>query len=282
MRRSVKIPLGLSILLLFILWMPSSVLAESLSTQFGGQPLQISEKQHVENVMAVGTDVHIDGSVRDVVLVIRGNVILTAQAETDLIIVIGGHVDNPSQRQIKTGIIAFDFTQPLLNQLLIGGTMVLGIWFLRLVLSLTVIVLLTGLGYLFYPRFEVTQNLLETSAPRLFGIGSVALVISTVLMILLSLTLVGLPLAFLIFIGSVLIVLLGLIPLVHLFGKKLLSPRILDYHALTQWLILATGFVAILNLPIVGQLILLGTGITGFGLILTMGWLAVKRRKVRP
>ena len=272
-----SIILVIALLLLF----PANALADELSAQFGGNPLVVPFGHSVDSAVALSTDAHIGGSVSDVVLVVNGDVYLEPTAQTDLVIDLGGQVYNPANVIAKTGVFCLNLTPQFVNQLFIGLAMVLGLWLARLLISLSAIVLLTGLGFLLRRRLQQGVNLLQISPLRLFAIGLAASFIIMGLIALLSLTVFGIPLAVLILVVGIAAILLGILPVMEYIGKETLSSRLLEYPSLSKWFILALLLVAVLNLPLIGVIILLGLAFTGLGVALTTGWMYLKERKHR-
>lgn len=270
-----SILLGIALLLLF----PGNALADELSAQFGGNPLVVPVGHSVESIFALSTDAHIGGSVRDVVLVINGDIYLEPTAQTDLVIDLGGQVFNPTNVIAKTGVFRLSLTPQFVNQLFFGLAMILGLWLARLIISVLGIVLVTGLGFLLRKRAQQGVNLLQTSYLRLLAIGLAASLILSGLIILLSLTVIGIPLAILLFIMGTIAVLLGILPVMEYIGQKNLSPRLLEYPSLSKWFIFALLLVAVLNLPLIGIIVLLGVAFTGLGVVLTTGWIYFKERR---
>ena len=279
MKPQVKLSIVLVIALLLLF--PANAFADELSAQFGGNPLVVPVGHSVESVFALSTDAHIGGSVRDVVLVINGDVYLEPTAQTDLVIDLGGQVFNPANVIAKTGIFRLSLTPQFVNQLFIGLAMILGLWLARLIISVLGIVLLTGLGFLLRKRLQQGLNLLQTSSLRLFAIGLAASLMIMGLIILLSLTVIGIPLAILLSIVGIIAIFLGTLPVMEYIGKEVLSPRLLEYPSLSKWFILALLLVAVLNLPLIGVFFLLGVAFTGLGVALTTGWIYLKERKRR-
>jgi len=260
-----------------------SAFAGTLLTQMGGNPVVVPEGQMIENILAVNSDARVSGTVNDIVLVINGDVYLEPNSQVNLVIDLGGNVHNLSRMPAKNGIFEFNFTLQLINHFLIAGAMVAGFWFLRLMGSLLGIILLTGLGFLlrhYLSQFlKQSEELLASSATRLFGIGAAISLVLLALMILLSLTVVGIPLALLIFIASLFAVIFGMVPIMEYLGRNWLSARISDLPVLTKLLIEAILFVAIVNLPLIGFLFFTGSGIMGLGLVLTQIWMVFKKRR---
>lgn len=269
--------------ILFLVLAPLSAFAGTLLTQMGGNPVVVPEGQIIENVLAVNSDARVSGTVIDIVLVINGDIYLEPNSHVNLVIDLGGNVHNLSLQPAKNGIFEFNFSMQLINHFLIAGAMVAGFWFLGLMESLLGILLLTCLGFLlrnYLSRFlRQSEELLASSATRLFGIGAAISLVLLALMILLSLTVVGIPLALLIFTASLLAVIFGLIPIMEYLGTNWLSARISNFPVLTSLLIEAILFVAIVNLPLIGFLFFTVSGIMGLGLVLTQTCMLFKQRR---
>lgn len=279
MRFVYRFGIGIIIISILLFSLPNYALADAIVTQVGGNPITVPEGHSVETVLSVGADARIAGSVTDAVFVVNGNVYLEPTAQVDLVIVLGGHVYNSALKGAKTGVFEVNFTEKLINETLLAGALLFGIWVLRVVVSLLGIVFFTGLGYFMRNRLSSSENLLSTAFIRLFGIGTAFVMLLVSFAVLLTLTVFGIPIAVLILILGVIAAVLGLVPVMQFVGNKLLSPRILEYPAITRWLAQSILFVALVSLPLIGFVFLIAMGLTGLGLALTIGWTHVKRRK---
>jgi len=279
MRFGYRFSLGIIILLVLLVLLPKYALADAIVTQVGGNPITVPEGHSVETVLSVGTDARIAGSVTDAVLVINGNVYLEPKAQVDLVVDLGGHVYNSASKYPQTGVIEVNFSEKLLNESLLGGVILLGIWALRVVVSLLGIVFLTGLGYSMRNCLSSSESLLSTAFLRLFGIGTAFGMLLVSFAVLLTLTVFGIPFASLIIILGVIAAVFGLIPVMQYVGTKVLSSTILEYPPLTRWLVQSILFVALISLPLIGLVFLIVMGLTGLGLALTISWTHFKRHK---
>ena len=79
---------------IFLMMAPLSAFAGTLLTQMGGNPVVVPAGQMIENVLAVGSDARIRGTVDDIVLVINGDIYLEPDSQVDLVIDLGGSVHN--------------------------------------------------------------------------------------------------------------------------------------------------------------------------------------------
>ncbi|MHB1652801.1 MAG: hypothetical protein ACYCVD_10035 [Desulfitobacteriaceae bacterium] len=279
MMKRFQLALGAFLTMVLLMVTPLPAFADTLLTQVGGTPLVVPEGHMVDSVLSLGTDARIAGTVKDVVFVINGDVYLEQNAQVDLVIDVGGSVHNALQKPTKTGIIELNFTLPIMNQLLLGGVMVIGFWIFRLMVSLIGIIALTGLGFVLRKHLKKSEELLASSAVRLFGIGTAIALVLIALVILLSLTMIGIPFAVLILLTSAVAVILGFVPVMEYLGQKVFSSHILEFPVLTRLLVESMLFVALMNLPLIGLIFLLGTGMTGLGMVVIRSWLYFKERK---
>ncbi len=279
MRLGYRFGLEIMIITVLLFFLPNYALADEILTQVGGNPITVPEGHSVETVLSVGTDARIAGNVTDAVFVINGNVYLEPTAQVDLVIDLGGHVYNSALKSAKTGVFEINFSEKLVNESLLGGVILLGIWALRVVVSLLGIVFFTGLGYFMRNRLSSSENLLSTAFLRLFGIGTAFVMLLVSFAVLLTLTVFGIPFAALIIILGIVLAFLGLIPVIQFVGNKVLSLTILEYPSITRWLAQSILFVALVSLPLIGLVFLIVMGLTGLGLALTIGWTHFKRHK---
>ncbi|WP_407311393.1 hypothetical protein [Desulfosporosinus sp. SB140] len=277
-----KCKFSIFLILAMLIIFPCNALADELSSQFGGNtPLVVPVGHTTESVFALSTDAHIAGSVKDMVLVINGDIYLEPSAQTDLVIDLGGQVINPSNVPVRTGIFRLSLTSNFINELFLGFILILGLWFVRLVLVIVVIVMLTGLGFLFRNRMQQSEGLLATSALRVLAIGIAASLIALGIILILSLTVIGIPFAILMLLVATLATILGISPVLGYIGKKAFSVKLLEYPALSQWFIVSLIFVSLVSLPLVGIIVLLSAVFTGLGVSTVNGWGYLKERKHR-
>ncbi|CAA7600543.1 Hypothetical protein DEACI_1196 [Acididesulfobacillus acetoxydans] len=269
----------LVLLLLFLFSWPTRVQASEMLTKLGGNPAEVGPGQRVDTVVAVGTDARIAGWVKDIVLVVNGNVVLAPSARVDLVIDLGGHVTNLASEKVKTGVFEVNPTPGVTQELLFGALLLVGTWLVRLIASLAGILLLTGLGYALDRHFERAAAFLAHAPGRLFAIGVAGALVSWALTVLLSLTIIGIPVAVLVFFLSLLAAFLGILPLIDYLGREFLNARVQTYPPITRRLVLASLFTALINIPLLGFFLLLIFGAVGFGLTTVLLWSFFKERK---
>lgn len=267
------------LLLVFLISWPAQAQASEMLTRLGGNPAVVGQGQRVDTVVAIDTDAQIAGVVKDVVLVINGNVTLAASARVDLVIDLGGHVANFSSEKVRSGVIEVSPTPELIQDLMLGALLLLGTWIARIVASLLGVLLLTGLGYAIHKHLDRASGFLANAPGRLFAIGVAGGLVSFALVVLLSVTIIGIPVAVLVLFLTALAAFLGILPLLDYLGREFLNAKVQDYPPITRWLILAGLFVALVNVPLLGFFFLLSVGAAGLGLSIILTWGSVRGRK---
>ncbi len=267
----------LVIVLGILLILPRTVQAAELITRVGGEPVVLQQGETVEKVLVFNTDVRIAGRVTDLVVVINGNVELEPSASVDLVVDLGGHVANASS-QIKSGIFELNWTERLSQELLFGALMLLGVGFVRVVVSVVGIMLLSLGGVFLAKHLETARDALAPAPARLAGIGLASALVLTVLIVLLSLSVVGLPLALLLVFLSLVVAGVGLLPLLAYWGKQWFNPVLLGSSKWKHWFVLAILYVGLANVPLLGLLFSTGTLLAGLGLM--VAW-ALRRRQTK-
>lgn len=242
------------------------VLAADMITRVGGEPVVVRQGETVEKVLVFDTDAEIAGRVTDMVVVINGNVRLEPTANVDLVVDLGGHVSNNSST-IKSGIFELNWTEKLSQEVLFGGLMLLGVGFVRVFLSLMGILLLGFGGAFLTKRLTRTGVAFAPTPARLVGIGLASALVLTVLIVLLSLTVIAIPLAALLLFFGLAAAGVGLLPLLDYWGRQFLNPVLQDPAGLKYWFLLAVLYVGLVNVPLLGILFLAGTMVAGLGLM---------------
>lgn len=263
------------ICLVLSLGFPNTVQAAELITRAGGQPVLVQQGETVEKVLVFDADARIAGRVTDMVVVINGNVTLEPTADVDLVIDLGGHVSN-SAAKVKSGIFELNLTEKISQELIFGALLFLGVGFIRAFLSLVGIILLTLGGALFAKRMEKIRTTFASVPARLLGVGLASALVLNVVLALLSLTVIGIPLAALIFLLSLIAAGVGLLQIIDYWGERFLNPVLHASSGLKYWFTLSLLYVALANIPLFGMLFTIGTLLAGLGLM--VAWAVRSRR----
>lgn len=231
----------------------SSAYAEN---RFEQQDTVIPIGQTVENVVVMGGNVEIQGSVKDSVLVIHGNVKIKRTAQIKgMVLVLGGNIDQETGSKVSDNVFDITFHQPIINSLLIGGGLLLGTWFAWLLISLLMLIIPVLTVQVMRNRICSLEDSIRRS-PRnqlLVGIGISLFLFGSSL--LLSITIVGIPIVILFLAIILLAFIVGLTVISTMIGNCIPQIEGRDLRVKTFW----GAFVVIagINLPLIGSILLL-------------------------
>lgn len=259
--------MGVIFVLLFLLLVPFQVFGQSLTSAPLNQPVFVPEKSAVRNVFVWGSDARIAGTVGDMILVINGDIYLEPTANVDLVVDLGGHVFDSSQGNRRKEIYQITLNREWANQVLIGSSLTLGLWLIRLGLSFFSIFVLTLLAYLLKNRFRYARKLLSDNGLRIMGIGIILSLVILAISFVVMLTIYGIPLSIVLLLLTTIFSLLGVIPIMEYLGA-VLSPKFQEYPPLTFFFAQAVLLVALANLPLIGPIFLFFVLSTGLALSL--------------
>lgn len=274
MKKQYAVTLFCIVSLLFLLTSTTAFAAgESL---FERHDTVIPEKQMVENVVVIGGDATISGAVRDAVIVINGNLKVRETSRImGLVLVVGGTVELEPGAQLTDNVFSVTFDNATMNSLLIGGALLAGFWFLRFVISLLMVILPVLTVLLARDRIGPFVALVRRSPGRLLGIGLATSFLLTAVGILLSITIIGIPVVAVLLLGTLLIFLFGLSTISIIIGEWVPGTA-----GRSSWLTAAGGAVAVaagINFPFLGGFLLLGLFWISLGM--TVSWFWNRRRR---
>ncbi len=231
----------------------------------------IPEQQSVENVVVVGGDATIQGVVRDAVIVFNGNLIVGESARiTGPILVIGGKISQKPGALLTDNVLNISFDNAIINSLLIGGALLVGVWLLRLGLSLLMMVLPVVTAIIANKRLDPFVLLIRRSPWRLLVAGFFISLLLAAVDVLLCVTVICIPVAAVLLLANLLVFLLGLAVICMLAGEW-----IPGNSGRSSWLTAAGGAAVItagVNLPFLGGLLLLGLFWISQGMMVVWLW----------
>ncbi|SFG39161.1 hypothetical protein SAMN05660649_01535 [Desulfotomaculum arcticum] len=241
------------------------------------QDTVISEDQMVESVVVVGGDATVYGSVRDVVVVINGNLDIKKSSRImGTVLVIGGNIRQEPGAHLTDNVLNISFDRATSNSLLLGGMLFIGVWFMRLVLSLLFTLLPFIIATISKHRLEPLVILVRRSPERLLLIGFVSSLLLTAIIALLAITVVGLPLVILLLLASLVIFLLGLASISLVVGEWLPGNDRAPYlNTLGGSIII----ISAINFPFLGSLLLLSLFWISLGIVILWYWENRKNNK---
>ncbi|MBB5326227.1 hypothetical protein HNQ34_003346 [Anoxybacillus tepidamans] len=238
---------------------------------FDGQDTVLTETQRVENVVIIGGNATIYGSVRDAVIVLNGDLNIKSSARIKgLVLVIGGKIIQEPGAQLTDNVLNINFNQATANSLFIGGIFVAGVWFFRFILSMMLIILPVVTFLMAKDRLEPFISVARLSLRRAFLIGVVINILFIAICILLSVTIIGLPIAVLLLLFTLFVFLVGFTAVSQIVGEWM--PRISDKP---RWLKVLGGALLLtagINFPLIGVIILLSLFWVSLGSVTLLFW----------
>lgn len=255
---------------------PQSTFAASL---FEHQDTTIPVNQTVEDVVVVGGDVSIAGTVKNAVVVVNGDVRFESTAVIKgAIVVIGGKLQQEEGATVTSDIVNIAFDDATSNSLIIGAGLIIGLSALKLCASI-VMVVLPVLLVLFGKRRAIAFAERYRIAPRgkLLAIGFFAGLLLVAASMMLLLTIVGIPLILLLAILFAAALALGLTVVGVAIGERI---RFATDKA--AWVKCAAGaviLISMMNVPIIGLFIYIALALFSLGVATSWTFSKMKWRK---
>jgi hypothetical protein len=238
----------------------------------------VPENEKVENVVVFGNDAEISGHVTEGVIVVNGDLTMNKTAVVSgPVIVIGGHVHQEKGARISEHLLTINLNDPMQNSFIFGGFLYLSTWGLRLAFSIILVIGTVLLGMILKRRTLGQEELLLKRPGKTLIIGFMASLALTTLSTLLALTIIGIPVALLVFVASALSFFIGLL----VFSKELAKQlKFVDDKPEWQRLLFgSTLAVSMINFPVIGSICLIF--LIWFSLGIAMKWLFSKPLFVR-
>jgi hypothetical protein len=252
----------------------ASVYAEN-ETIFQHHQTTIPTQQSAENLVVIGGDAHIHGAVRELVIVVNGDLHITKTAYVPgIIFVFGGHIDQESGAQVTDEVVNVSLDDPTMNVFMIGGSFLIGNQLVAFAFSLVGFFFSLLTSAVWKERLDPWTRPIRQQPIRLTLIGVATSVFLLAVGFFLSISVIGVP-----------ILLFSLIPLlpVYLWGLTILSqivgewiPRMEDKPL---WLKTSMGSILVLSLlhfPLVGVIISLCLLWISLGMV--VWWIWEKRK----
>lgn len=180
--------------------------------------------EKVDNIIIIGHDIDIKGKVDASVIVINGNLTISKTAKINgLVLVINGDVNQVPGSFVKENILAFKFKSDTVNHLLIGFVLLLSSWLIRFFLSIGFVLMTVLASLLIKNRGNESLQLMKNQTGKLIIVGMASSLAIFGIILLLFLSVVGIPIALLLILPFFIAVIIGLTILSQYLGKKLIT-----------------------------------------------------------
>ncbi len=281
MTHRIKKALKLSILcFVFIGLMSNLSVTHAQSVHSSDKSLTVPQGKTVDNLFAIGQNATVNGTVRNLVLVVGGNLHIHSKAQVDeLILVIGGDVTVDPGSHTTENIFSFAWNKRVLDAFLFGGAVLLSSWLFKLVVALVLILFATLAS--FWEPPSIRKHRLFGSW-KLWLTGLITAIWLVILIGILTITIVGIPVAIILLIipAVAFFVLVGAIS--QELGARIIPEKKANW---TTTILGAFLLASILDFPLLGLLFYLGVMVLSLGhlvLWITEHWNNRKRPKQNP
>lgn len=266
---------------LFLMALASNVsVSHAEEVHSSDKTITVPQGKTVDNLFAIGQNATVDGHVRNLVLVVGGNLKIHSTAHVDeLILVIGGNVTIDPGSYTTENIFSFAWNKRVSDALLFGGAVLLSSWLFKLIIAIFLILFATLAS--FWEPPSIRKHRLFGSW-KLWLTGLITAIWLVVLVGILAFTIVGIPVALILLVIPVIafFVLTGGIS--RELGVRLIPERNANW---TTTILGAFLLACILGFPLFGLLFYLCLIVLSLGhLILWLSdhWNNRKRKKRDP
>jgi len=230
----------------------------------------VQADEHVKSILIVGADAHISGYVDDEVVIINGNAFLSSNAKVkDHVVVLGGKILAEEGAFVREGIIQFGGELLALNSLLIAGLMVSIIWFVQFIVTVALLVIPIVTVWLRQNLIEEIRQVIKDHKIKAGVLGILGIIASLIIIAIFSLSVIGIPVALMLFALMLVVIALGLGAISSSIGDSL-SNYINIKNSKTYFSVLVGSLLIalIFNIPLIGLLVLCVVMSVGFGGVL--------------
>jgi hypothetical protein len=245
---------------------------------FMHQSTVIPDKQSVENVIVIGGDATIYGTVREAIVIFNGDLTVKKSAKIEgIILVIGGSIHQEPGAHVTDNVLSLAFDNATKNSLFIASVTLLGIWLVRIVCSLLLFILSPLTVYLMKHRIDPFVAYVYRSPIQLLTIGFIGSLLIIALSILLSITIIGIPFVILLLLLVLLFFIVGLAAISIRMGEWL--PESTERPATIKAVTGAGLVIAGINLPLFGGILLLCQILISLGMMTVWIWEKISKKK---
>jgi len=278
--RFIRIVLGLCIFIL-VGWFaafPPSASANTEDITVKHSTTFIAKDQTVRDVVVIGHDATIAGTVTDNLFVINGNIHIASNAHVGAAIDLGGRIDHETNAHVGD-FFTLSFTNQILNKAVLDISLTAILWILWLLVSVATVLIPVLVTIALRARIHTPSSYLDVSVRRMGIIGLLASIGFSMIVVILSATMIGLPLAALVLLAYACAGLIGLAVLSTWIGKSIANKITQEKRQWVQSLTGATLMMTAINIPLLGSLLLFLFWLIGVGTVTTWTWQTIQHRR---
>jgi len=158
---------------------------------------EVSADTTLDTVIVMNGNATIAGKIKEDVVVVNGNAILAPTANIrERVIVLGGNLEAQPGAVIGKGVFHIGGNYPIASTLAAAGLIVLLLGFIKIVITITVIVIPILLAWLSKTKTQETSEIITQNPGKTVVTGLLGSLAVAALCVLLAFTLIGIPVAF--------------------------------------------------------------------------------------
>ncbi|QSO52185.1 hypothetical protein JZ785_26180 [Alicyclobacillus curvatus] len=241
----------------------AAVKQTSAEALVSGHPTVIPRTEKIEDVLVLGHDVTVEGRVSEILIVLDGNVHLAPTSRTGIVLDLGGTITQAKGAHVKA-MYHLRLNTPFWNGALFGVTLAMLAWAGMLAINVGLIILAVLLSIALRNQ-RIPLGNQDGSLRRMGLVGVLVSLIVLAIDSILTLTLLGIPLAGIILVVYGVIGIIGFSMSSLWMGGLILRRQPDDGPVYVKALVGSSVLTAFMSIPLVGLLLSLLTWFTGVG-----------------
>lgn len=223
----------------------------------------------VDNVVVIGGNVTIAGTVKNEVVVINGNLTLQKTAKlSERAFVIDGRIMQEEGAVVKKSFVNIRPDSANLMSFLFAGSMVLFLEFIKLAVGIFVVIIPPILAWGFQKKSSGFQMICERYFSKNIALGVLSSIAFLIVETLLIISIVGIPLAILFGVLFLVTIILGVSGLCMTIGVRIASNiGFIEKSIFIQTLCGSIAVALLINIPFAGIVVLLVAMLFGIGAV---------------
>jgi hypothetical protein len=221
----------------------------------------------VKNVLVIGGNAIIDGTINDEVVVINGNLTLKSTANVhDRAIVLGGNLVADDGAYIGKGVFRIGGDFAFAGTLVAAGAVIMSLWVMNALMTAVLAIWPGIMAWVWRSGVEDVSARVSESPVRAVAVGGLGLLTLFILTVLLSITMIGIPVALFVVMVAVGTIAAGMGGICHAMGRHLPLISQQEPGSVFRKTVTGAGMSALLfNIPVLGFLALLVISTAAFG-----------------
>lgn len=267
-RTKLSVSLFLTLALIVMLAVPvwaSAPLTDGNIVNFGDTEVPVGTT--VKNVLVIGGNTTIEGTVSDEVLVINGNLALMPTASVrDHAIVLGGNLQTEEGAHIGKGVLRIGGDFAFAGTLVAAGAVVMGLWIINVVITAALLLWPGIMAGIWRCGVEGVSTTIRSNPMKAVVVGGLGLMIMLVLIVMLAISIIGIPVALLVILLTIAMLAVGIGGACHALGQYLPLLPEQDKTSTVRVTFCGAAMSALLfNVPALGFLALFMIGAAALG-----------------